>query len=128
MKKLAAILLLAIYVFSTTDAHELLKLPVIFQHFIEHKEENRNISFLQFISMHYMHGNPIDKDHDRDMQLPFKTPCSCAFSSAPPFVALMQRISIESPVEISHTRHSILKDSFINSFYLSKIWQPPRAC
>ena len=128
LKKLATIFLFTVYLFSTTEAHQLLKLPVIFQHFLEHKSENKQISFLQFLDIHYMHGNPNDKDHDRDMQLPFKTSGCCAFSVSTSFVSLMQPISIENPSETMIIRHGISKIHFINSSYLSNIWQPPKTC
>ena len=127
LKKLLTIFLLIMYLFSTTEAHQLLKLPVVFEHYAEHKTENSNISFLEFLDMHYMHGNPNDKDRDRDMQLPFKTSdyCACAVTA---FVSLIQQISIGNPDKIINLQYRIPKNDFINSSYLSNIWQPPKSC
>lgn len=127
LKKLVTIFVFAVYLFSVTEAHQLLKLPVIFQHYAEHKTENDKISFLEFLAMHYLHGSPNDKDRDRDMQLPFKTSgdCACAFT---PFVSLIQPISIEQPHIIIALNHSVPNSDFINSRYLSNIWQPPKSC
>ncbi|MCD0476318.1 hypothetical protein LPB87_18155 [Flavobacterium sp. EDS] len=47
------------------------KLPVLFQHFKEHKEINK-VSFIDFLAMHYWGDDLDDDDGDRDMQLPFK--------------------------------------------------------
>ncbi len=73
MKKIIAISFLLVYLFSTTEAKQLLKLPLVFQHFKEHQKENKTISFLHFLKIHYLQGSPRDKDYNRDMQLPFKT-------------------------------------------------------
>ncbi|NNU33092.1 hypothetical protein HK413_00860 [Mucilaginibacter sp. S1162] len=83
MKKFAAILLLTAYLFSTTELHQLLKLPVVFEHFAEHRKKNKNISFLQFPDMHYLHGSPKDKDYNEDMKLPFKTADNCTATVSP---------------------------------------------
>jgi hypothetical protein len=48
------------------------KLPILIQHFEEHKQLN-DLSFLDFLSMHYWGEDIKDNDADRDMQLPFKT-------------------------------------------------------
>ncbi|WP_295767233.1 hypothetical protein [uncultured Mucilaginibacter sp.] len=56
----------------TTELHQLLKLPVLFEHFAEHKERDKSVSFATFISMHYWGNDLNDNDDDRDMQLPFK--------------------------------------------------------
>jgi hypothetical protein len=47
------------------------KLPVLFQHFQEHKEIQR-VNFIDFLVMHYWGDDQNDNDGDRDMQLPFK--------------------------------------------------------
>jgi hypothetical protein len=51
---------------------ELFKLPKLIAHFTEHRTLNQNIGIFDFLSMHYLGNDPNDKDHDRDMQLPFK--------------------------------------------------------
>ncbi|MBB4804633.1 hypothetical protein HNP37_004730 [Flavobacterium nitrogenifigens] len=48
------------------------KLPVLIQHYEEHKQL-MDLSFMDFLSMHYWGEDLKDNDADRDMQLPFKT-------------------------------------------------------
>lgn len=126
LKKLTAIFFFAAYLLSATEAHQLLKLPVVFQHFAEHQQENRNISFLQFLDMHYMHGSPMDKDHDRDMQLPFKATGDC-IAMATAFVPLTTQISIAKPVETISQTNCIIQHQCLLPAYLSSIWQPPKS-
>ena len=128
MKKISTIFFLSIYLLSTTEAHQLLKLPVVFMHFQEHRQENKNISLLEFLDMHYMHGSPLDNDHERDMQLPFKTTNCCLSTIATAYLPLLVQYSITAPVQNSNKNESFLKPPFIHSSYLSKIWQPPKYC
>ena len=62
LKNLIAIFLLVTYLFSATELHQVLKLPVIFQHFAEHKKQNKQLTLLEFLDIHYMHGSPMDAD------------------------------------------------------------------
>ncbi len=61
------------FVLSATPARELLKLPVLLEHFREHRQEDPGISWLSFLILHYFNDGPPDSDYARDMQLPFKT-------------------------------------------------------
>lgn len=126
MRKRIAILFLSIYLCSTTEAHELLKIPVVFQHFIEHQQEDPQISPIQFLQIHYMQGDVKDKDYDRDMQLPFKTAGEFFTSSATPFIPLNAHIDIQyrdEPIQIIWSLH---QPAFIFSAYQVNIWQPPK--
>ncbi len=128
VKKITALFFFTVYLLSTTEAHQLLKLPVIFEHYSEHKQEDKNITALEFLAIHYLHGSPKDKDYDRDMQLPFKTSDDCISAISPAFVPLqIQQAPLES-IEINTEKIFILKDQFILSSYLANIWQPPKSC
>lgn len=128
MRKFTAILILTAYLFSTTELHQLLKLPVIFEHYYEHKQLNKAISFLDFLDMHYMHGSPLSSDYAEDMQLPFKTLDKCLGTTIPVIVPQNINIAIHLPVQIKKERRFIMQDEFMPSSYLSRIWQPPKAC
>jgi len=56
-----------------TSLSQLLKLPVLFVHFQEHKEIDSRISFLNFLSMHYFGEDMNDDDDEQDMKLPYKS-------------------------------------------------------
>jgi hypothetical protein len=128
LKKTSAILLLSIYLFSTTEIHQLLKVPVVFQHYREHQAEDNDISVLRFLSIHYLHGSPRDKDYERDMELPFKSSGDCTASISIAFVSLEAPFSITKPIEIPEKKVFFVPDQFIPTTYLASIWQPPRFC
>ena len=126
MRKRIAILFLSIYLCSTTEVHELLKIPVVFQHFIEHQQEDPQISVVQFLQIHYLQGNVKDKDYERDMQLPFKTAGEFFASSATPFVPLNAQIDIQYPDQDILINWSLHQPAYIFSAYQVNIWQPPK--
>lgn len=72
MRKFSVSFMLFCYLLSNTEAYQLFKIPVILEHYREHKMGNRQLTFLKFLDQHYLHGSPHDADYERDMQLPFK--------------------------------------------------------
>ncbi len=119
---------LTIYVLSTSVAAQLIKLPVVFKHFSEHQMEDKGISALRFLAIHYLHGSPKDKDYERDMELPFKAPSVCVASVMADFVPLAIQLLIQKPIEMSKTAFSGYSDQFILSSEVDSIWQPPKSC
>ncbi|WP_310503723.1 hypothetical protein [Riemerella anatipestifer] len=61
------------YLVSFSEVREVLKLPVLIEHFIEHRSSNPEMSFGQFITLHYLSGDVHDDDYNEDMKLPFKS-------------------------------------------------------
>ncbi len=58
---------------NTCFFQQMFKVPVLFQHYMEHQENlGDNLHFIDFLSMHYGGQDMDDDDDDRDMQLPFK--------------------------------------------------------
>lgn len=60
------------FLLSTTELHQFLKLPVLFKHFQVHKKQDKSLSLLDFLVLHYSQDHPIDNDDSDDNQLPFK--------------------------------------------------------
>jgi hypothetical protein len=63
---------MVIVILDTTSLCQVFKLSSLVQHFTEHKALNQQISFLDFLSMHYWGDDLDDNDDEKDMQLPFK--------------------------------------------------------
>lgn len=119
---------IAIYLLSATQLSELLKLPLLAEHYLEHKKENKDLTFIGFLENHYKQGVSIDADYDKDMKLPFKkcnssvfvTTYFCSFNSNP-------EISLSFVSEV--TENKISDYNFIySSVFLASIWQPPKNC
>lgn len=108
-----------------TELSQLLKVPVLIEHFVKHKAENPKLSFIGFLSMHYFNGNPHDQDYDQDMRLPFKSHNTCIniLSLSSPLqsdldfkiILYPEEIKLRFPSEIDYA-----------SQCMQSIWQPPK--
>lgn len=126
MKKGISIFLLAIFLLSTTPLSELLKFPLLVEHFKEHKQENKDITVLEFLNIHYAHGNPRDADYDKDMKLPFKSITN--HNSVSSAICISQTFLPGNKIEylvISKNEFSGYSFTYTSTF-LDAIWQPPR--
>lgn len=109
------------YLCSTTEFHEALRLPLLFEHYAEHRSLVSDLTFFEFLAMHYK----TDKAHDdRDHQLPFKVP---GHEFATQVVAIpVARISLQENNTFTHVSHlSPYREAFFES-QLSDIFQPPK--
>lgn len=118
---------LGIFFLGTTPVLELFKLPELLRHYQEHKSENQNLSILEFIDIHYLHGNVQDEDYEKDMKLPFKKYSGTAnqvfYATSLNIIPEQQK---EMCYEVLEQDEQILTDDHWTSQYLHKIWQPPR--
>jgi hypothetical protein len=126
LKKAIVIFFLSIYLFGATPLGELLKIPLLIEHFVEHKSENKSISFFTFLKMHYFNGDPHDADYEKDMKLPFKTisinSTIAAYCYGPNFMFNLSRPTF---AYIFKHKFSCITENFYSN-YLNAIWQPPR--
>jgi len=126
VNKLIAIFFLFGYFFASTEAKQLFKIPVIFQHYAEHRQENNHLSLLDFLDMHYMHGSPFDQDYDRDMKLPFKT-SGDVFSFFPITADTMPaEFTMTLPQTGISPINKIPTTQDLRTPPAQSIWQPPR--
>jgi hypothetical protein len=128
LTKIAALLLATVYLFSATATSEFLKMPVLVQHFCDHKEENKNTRLITFLVQHYFSEDGTDKDAAEDNQLPFKSTdqvVSFMFNclTPPSFIQLSAGYSTQIK-----NRFYIRNQFFHPAEYLSAVWQPPRYC
>ncbi len=107
---------------------ELIKLPVLFQHYFEHKSLDSNTTFFGYLAHHYNdvgHGN--DGDADRDSQLPFKTHELCNALSISPALPPTTAFAIHKiAFVIVKTQKPVDNEPNAYMAYAGKIWQPPK--
>lgn len=125
LKKNISIFLLSVYLIAATEIHQLLKLPVLFHHYVEHKQKDNSIFFGRFLFIHYALSDDQDGDKDKDMKLPFKSKDECVSSSAL-FFTLTSNNFISEPIYSEERKITIFNEDFINNTFLSSIWQPPK--
>ena len=126
LKKLLTYLTLSLYLFSFTEARQILKLPNLIEHYISHELRDSNTTLFSFFKMHYLDEHQIDSDYSQDMKLPFKTHdfSFSAFSlTVPPkpldFSLTAKRIFVEKKQNFAYS------ENFYPSVF-QKIWQPPK--
>lgn len=81
MRKIAAIFFLVLFTSSTTQAGQLLKLPLLVTHFLEHLRDGRSHSLVDFLKEHYIDHHTTDNDSNEDAKLPFKSALQSTFST-----------------------------------------------
>lgn len=131
MRRVLAILFLSVYLISTTELGQLLKFPMLVEHYFEHKEKNPQINVMEFLALHYegnhLENHPHDEDYEHDQQLPFIVHIdvlSVSFVLTPPF-----SFEIETRKLVGKEPKALpLDDAFSDNNYLSAIWQPPESC
>lgn len=120
---------MAVYTLSTNlQIMELVKLPLLLEHFKEHKQWDHDISFMDFMYLHYIQDNNKYGDVERDMEMPFKTPLHSlglyvGFTMPSPDFILIHKADYIEPKLI----YSI-DSSIYSSQYPSSIWHPPKYC
>ncbi|WP_281632756.1 hypothetical protein [Flavobacterium luteolum] len=78
MRKQIVYIFIFLIASNSSFVQQFYKLPILIQHYGEHKKL-MDLSFVDFLSMHYWGEDLKDNDGDRDMQLPFKTISSSSF-------------------------------------------------
>jgi hypothetical protein len=125
VKKLISILLLSLYLVSTTELYQLLKVPELIEHYCEHKALNPEMSLTAFLKTHYDH--PVkDGDYGKDQRLPFiihSIPLTLVFT-------INQGFSLETRNDLfQHIKsHKIpfYDEDFYCKGFLNSVWEPPR--
>ena len=126
MKALISKFLIIVYLFSATELNQLLKLPLLFSHFVEHQKQDPFMTFGGFLYHHYAIDHGDDGDAATDNKLPFKShDHSCSFVFP---ISIFNTIQLSQVNTIILEKKDILLFSTTNiiSAYLSTIWQPPK--
>ena len=126
VKSIASILLLTTYLFATTHLGELVKLPILVIHYLEHHHQDSKTSVWSFLYSHYgkAHGN---NQHKNDSNLPFKSAENCNNNLVSSFCNLIPIYSFKIKlIEKVNTSFSCNSLFFHSSNFEFKIWQPPK--
>ncbi|NOS56943.1 MAG: hypothetical protein HOP37_11905 [Cyclobacteriaceae bacterium] len=126
MRQHTAIALLLLYLLVNTQLQEIVRIPVLLEHFSEHKQKSQDINFIGFIVLHYFSGDIKDSDYQRDQQLPFRgTHCEeVSISIAIPTDSFEETLPV---ISYTMAKVGLYVSPFNSSLYQFTIWQPPRA-
>ncbi|MBL7720913.1 MAG: hypothetical protein JNK98_02860 [Chitinophagaceae bacterium] len=120
------ILLVAVHTLGNTEIGELLKAPRLIAHYKEHRKAEPQISFLTFITMHYINGDDGTLSDDwQDNQLPcHNTKQQHSFSQIFSKALKTIDLGIASLVEKKVFAGRLRQDQ--SNEYIFTILQPPR--
>ena len=121
LKRIVAIGLLLFYLVSFTEFSEVLRLPLLVEHYTEHKSKVDDLSFWEFLVMHY----ETDVAHDdQDMSLPFKA-CNHSFSTQTVVLPVQKLALTESSgkVTLNYPSFYLLHEP---QLLAGDIFQPPK--
>ena len=117
--------MVSVYMFSFAEFHNLLKIPVLFEHYQEHRAQNSVSGFWSFITLPYLDAYVIDDDYQEDRQLPFRdTDCGLVVNtSICSFTPVV--FDIQPPAEPIR-EFFLFNDGHAPQFTSFDIFQPPR--
>ena len=119
--KAATIFLLVLLVSIQTPFGQLLKLPLLVEHFKKHQKQD-GVSLIVFLEDHYLsHHN--DADLPEDEQLPFKNITFNSIGYAIVIPAVQANICAPLPVK----KKISFSDIYTPQQHLASVFHPPRA-
>ncbi|MBI3232580.1 MAG: hypothetical protein HYZ42_00820 [Bacteroidetes bacterium] len=124
MNRLIIIILLNSFLFAYTELHEVIKLPSLIGHYFEHQKEDSQVSFNDFLALHYSDNKHQSANHQHE-KLPFKTELTLSVV----FFDLRNEESsvVLSPLVVAEDHLFLDFESPIYSLNAcSGIWQPPK--
>lgn len=125
VKRLIAIMLLFGFISSSTELHELLKLPHLLHHFVEHRTQNPDLSLSAYVYEHYTHNHDNNKDEHHDKGcLPFQGEHTCLVGTS--LCSDQVPSGLKWVPQVSLTTAYVVTSDSPSSNFLSKIWQPPK--
>ena len=127
MKKLTAISFLLIFLCANTELGQLLKLPLLIHHYLEHHEDDAGISFADFLHKHYDEENSHSSKNNEHEKLPFKSH-DLGFSQTTLIYQLPIGFELQTDKPVLTKENIIYSPAFHPTSVLSRIWQPPKSC
>ena len=120
MKFSFTILLSVLFACHQTPVMQLLKLPVLVEHYNKHKKLE-HVSFVEFLEEHYAVGHN-DDDQSEDNKLPFKSGTIQDIGNA----VVISFARIDFSLDYDVPVQSLLRNLNIPQNFLFSIFHPPR--
>lgn len=121
---IGALLILIKAVLPAMDTAELAKLPLLFDHFLEHRKTDSNLTFTAFLALHYADVKHHEEDHSTHSQLPFGQ--HHHLNIVIPVWYAPALPDFPSPPQPCAAEHGSLPLPDELPAYASPVWQPPR--
>jgi len=121
-----AILLLAGSFLPPMETHELYKLHALVRHFEKHRGENPDMSFMEFLDLHYSSTPHHHQDHQTHQELPFSCNHHHSNIPAPVMAFVVPHITAPKVLIPLHDIGIAEYEVTVPHGVQSSIWQPPK--
>jgi hypothetical protein len=122
MTKALTICLLFIFSVTQTELGQFVKVPLLIEHFITHRNESTSLTFIDFLWDHYSKDHQ-DQDQKEDRKLPFLSSISqLSIIAIVPSTALLQK-----PFKKELKKYFLLNDQHHLPQVFYSIFHPPQA-
>jgi len=123
MNKLIALFLISVFMCANTSIGQLLKIPNLIEHYIEHKNEltPTSISFIDFLESHYSKNT--DNTNEDHQNLPFK---NFEITSTVFILANNANFQIQSVKTLITSKQKFFYHQSFKSHLITTIWLPPK--
>jgi len=124
VRKAGGHLVVFLLLFCNMSLYQLVKLPVLVQHYQEHRQRDQSVDLLDFLSMHYWGKDIDDNDQEKDNQLPFK-----AFNKEvlEHFSTPVKTFALKSIVHFYESDFPLTGEAYLPDPKLAALFRPPRA-
>jgi len=126
VRKYLLILLVIAFFVSITECIQILKLPLLIEHYKEHKKTNQQLNWWSFFYMHYVHEVQYDSDNNSDLKLPFKKNQALQNNTDLNLYPVSILVSCVCIYIVTLSRHTYFISTFKSSSHILVVWQPPR--
>jgi hypothetical protein len=125
MKKAFSVSFIIVFLLGSTELHEMLKIPFLWDHYRLHIQEEKDQSFATFLILHYASGQEHEHGQNEHEKLPLKT--KDCFKYGPTFVALNYVTDSCVHEDFIPLKGIILFENiFLSNLNRGSIWQPPQ--
>ena len=106
---------------------ELLKVPILIHHYLEHHDDDAGTSLADFLHKHYDEENSHPSPNAEHEKLPFKSH-DLGFSQTTLVFQSPVGFELKTGYPISTKININYSEGFYSSSTVSRIWQPPKYC
>lgn len=124
MKKGLLLIILFSFLITSTELHEMFKIASFIEHYLEHKQSDENLNFIDFVALHYSNENHKDGSESK---LPFKSQHDFNFASKLFKVTITKHL-FSYTFNLKHLKKAFVtnNDNKKTSQLIHTIWQPPK--
>ena len=124
MKKQLIIGLISIHFFGNTEIGQLLSIPQLITHYFQHSRLDPDLSFFEFLNMHYVGDDGTAADDHEDSKLPYHHSHSNTFNI---IISSLPKVDFEGAIFNQNQKEYGSRLLFGNpSEHVLLILQPPR--